>query len=49
MKIDGRIPWNAAAICETFKISFLMGRRHYERRFESNHFKDLLIPFGSLV
>ena len=25
---DGRIPWNVAAICETFKIFCLMGRHH---------------------
>ena len=25
-KKGGRIPWNAIAICETFKISCLMGR-----------------------
>ena len=28
MKIGGRIPWNAFPICETFKISCLMGRHH---------------------
>ena len=26
MKVGGQIPWNANAICETFKISCLMGR-----------------------
>ena len=26
MKNGGQIPWNANAICETFKISCLMGR-----------------------
>ena len=28
MKVGGQIPWNAFAICETFKISYLMGRPH---------------------
>ena len=32
MNNSGRIPWNVTAICETFKISCLMGRPH-ERRF----------------
>ena len=26
MKIGGQIPWNVIPICETFKISYLMGR-----------------------
>ena len=28
MKNDGRIPWSVTAICETYKISCLMGRHH---------------------
>ena len=28
MKNGGQIPWNAIPICETFKISCLMGRLH---------------------
>ena len=28
MKNGGQIPWNATPICETFKISCLMGRLH---------------------
>ena len=28
MKIGGQVPWNALPICETFKISNLMGRPH---------------------
>ena len=28
MKIGGQIPWNAIPICETFKISCLMGKLH---------------------
>ena len=27
-EIGGQIPWNAIPICETFKISCLMGRHH---------------------
>ena len=27
-KIGGQIPWNAIPICESFKISYLMGRPH---------------------
>ena len=48
MKIGGQIPWNVAAICETSQISYLMGRRPYERRF-GKPFKRPIIPFGSLV
>ena len=33
MKIGGQILWNAIPICETFKISCLMGKQSYERRF----------------
>ena len=28
MKNGGQIPWNAVFICETFKISCLMGKLH---------------------
>ena len=28
MKVGGQILWNVTAICETFKISCLMGRHH---------------------
>ena len=28
MKNGGQIPWNAAPICETFKISCLVGKLH---------------------
>ena len=28
MKNGGRIPWNVAVFCETFKISCLMGKHH---------------------
>ena len=39
MKIGGQIPWNAVPICETFKISCLMGRLHTKGVLE-NHSKD---------
>ena len=39
MKVGGRIPWNAIPICETFKISCLMGRLHTKDVLE-NHLKD---------
>ena len=48
MKIGGQIPWNATPICETFKISCLMGKRPYERRF-GKPYNGPIIPFGSLV
>ena len=49
MKNGWQIPWNAYPICETFKISFLMGKRTpYERRF-GKPLKEPIIPFGSLV
>ena len=28
MNIGGQIPWNATPSCETFKISYLMGKPH---------------------
>ena len=37
----GQIPWNATPICETFKISCLMGRPHM-RDVLGNHLKDRL-------
>ena len=39
MKIGGQIPWNATPICETFKISYLMGRPHL-RDVLGNHLMD---------
>ena len=48
MKIGGHILWNAKPICETFKISCLMGKLHTRDVLE-NHFKGPIIPFGSLV
>ena len=44
----GQILSNVTPICETFKISCLMGRRSMKDALE-NHLKDLIIPFGSLV
>ena len=41
MKTGGLIPWNVAAICETFKILCLMGRPHM-RDVLGNHLKDRL-------
>ena len=38
MNIGGQIPWNATRICETFKISYLMGKLHM-RDVLGNHFK----------
>ena len=48
MKIGGEIPWNALPICETFKISCLMGETPHERCFGKS-FKEPIVPFGSLV
>ena len=48
MKVGGQIPWNVIPICETFRISCLMGRPHMKDVLE-NHFEGPIIPFGSLV
>ena len=48
MKDGGQTPWNAIPICETFKVSCLMGRARMERRFGEPS-KGPIIPFGSLV
>ena len=39
MKIGGQIPWNAIHICETFKISYLVGKPHMKDVL-GNHLKD---------
>ena len=39
MKVGGQILWNVTPICETFKISCLMGR-HHMRDVLGNHLKD---------
>ena len=44
----GRIPRNVTAICETFKISCMLGR-HPMRGALENLFKGPIIPFRSLV
>ena len=41
MKDGGQIPWNAIPICETFKISCLMGRIHTKDVLD-NQLKDRL-------
>ena len=48
MRDGGQIPSNATAICETFKISCLMGRVHMRDVF-GKPLKGPIIPFGSLV
>ena len=48
MKVGGQILWNVTPICETFKISYLMGR-HPMKDALGNHLKGPIIPFGSLV
>ena len=44
MKNGGRIPWSVTAICETFRISCLMGRLRF-----GVQFKGPIIPFGAMV
>ena len=44
----GRLPWSVTAICETFKTSYLMGRRPTKDVLE-NHSKGPIIPFGSII
>ena len=39
MKVGGQILWNVTPICETFKISCLMGKLHTKDVLE-NHLKD---------
>ena len=48
MKSGGQILWIVTPICETLQISYLMGKRRYERRF-GQPFKGQIIPFGSMV
>ena len=48
MKIGGQNIWNVIPICETFKISCLMGRLHTKDVF-GEPFKGPIIPFDSLV
>ena len=44
----GRIPWNATAICEVFRIFLSDEKTSYERRF-GMPFNGLVIPFGETV
>ena len=46
MKVGGQNLWNVTAICETFKISYLMGRRPMKDVL-GNHLKDLLFHLVS--
>ena len=48
MKNGGLILWNAVAICEMSKNSWLMEKTPNERRF-GEPFKDSAIPFGAMV
>ena len=48
MKNGGQILWNVKPICETFKISCLMGKLHTKDVFGELD-KGPIIPFGSLV
>ena len=48
MKNGGQIPWNVITICETLKISCLMGKVHAKDVLEKPC-KGPIIPFGSLV
>ena len=48
MKVGGQIPWNVTPICETFKISCLMGKLH-TKDVLGNHLKGPITLLGSLV
>ena len=48
MKNGGRILWSVTAICETFKISCLMGRQVMNGD-SANHFEGPKIPCGSMM
>ena len=39
MKFGGRMPWRGAAICETLKIAFMIGK-HRSKGDLKNHLKD---------
>ena len=40
MSNGGQNPWNVTAICETFRISCLMGRDPHMKDVSGNHLKD---------
>ena len=48
MKIGGQILWNAVLVCDSHKISCLMGR-HLVRGDSENHFEGPIIPCGAMV
>ena len=48
MKGGGLTPWNAFAICETSKTSWLVGKTPYERRF-GDPLKGPITLFGAMV
>ena len=48
MKNGVRIPWNVTAVCETFKISCLMGR-HPMKGGSEYHLNGPDVPFGAMV
>ena len=48
LKTGGQIPWNVVPIFETSQISYLIGKKPYERRF-GQPLKGPIIPVGSLV
>ena len=48
MKNGGRIPLSVTAICETFRISCLMGKTPCERRF-GMPFNGPVVPFGAMA
>ena len=48
MNIGGRIPWNVIAMCEIFRINFLMGK-HLTKGGSECLFNGPVIPFGATV
>ena len=48
MKNGGRIPLSVIAICDTFKISGMMGR-HPMKGHSKYHFHGSVVPFGAMV
>ena len=48
MKNGGRIPWNATAICQIFRIFYLMGRHPMKGPF-GVPFNVPVIPLGAIT
>ena len=48
MKIGGRIPWSVTALCETNKISCLVGR-HLVGSGPECHLGEPIVPLGAVV